>query len=103
MAAALNCVDFRFFFSRDKITLSAEGQKLWDMSRKKNMFPKMIKKKKRISGCKYVDEWRACVCVCGFSAQIGMWSEFLAELKDAAGVSGTPAYTSMPAQVSTVS
>ncbi|CAM9940346.1 unnamed protein product [Pylaiella littoralis] len=30
---------------------------------------------------------------------IGMWSEFLAELKDAAGVSGTPAYTSMPAQL----
>ncbi|CBJ32783.1 Acetyl-CoA carboxylase [Ectocarpus siliculosus] len=30
---------------------------------------------------------------------IGMWSEFLSELKDAAGASGTPAYTSMPGQL----
>lgn len=31
--------------------------------------------------------------------QIGIWSDFLAELKDAAGAFGTPAYTSMPGQV----
>ncbi|CAN0308491.1 unnamed protein product, partial [Ectocarpus fasciculatus] len=30
---------------------------------------------------------------------IGMWSEFLSELKDAAGASGTPAFTSMPGQL----
>lgn len=29
-----------------------------------------------------------------------MWSEFLADLKDAAGASGTPPMTSMPSPVS---
>lgn len=39
-----------------------------------------------------------CVAYCA-SHQIGMWGEFLAELKDAAGASGTPVYTSMPPKV----
>ena len=32
-------------------------------------------------------------------SQIGIWSDFLAELKDAAGAFGTPAYTAIPGQV----